>query len=111
MHQQNSYSLFWGNVFFSVIIITCYCLHIRFDAFLPELIDEIIQTKVRQSYLSGVNVNRALANLNYLMNTEKIYIDPSLNLSLLAEKIKKVRSSVDSLNHFLVRKKISNYKS
>ena len=29
----------------------------------------------------------------------------------LAEKIKKVRSSVDSLNHFLVRKKISNYKS
>tara|TARA_A100001015_G_scaffold299202_1_gene382946 strand:+ start:1248 stop:2318 length:1071 start_codon:yes stop_codon:yes gene_type:complete len=79
--------LFWGNVFFSVIIITCYCLHIRFDAFLPELIDEIIQTKVRQSYLSGVNVNRALANLNYLMNTEKIYIDPSLNLSLLAEKI------------------------
>ena len=29
----------------------------------------------------------------------------------LAEKIKKVRSSVDSLNHFLVRKKISNYKN
>ena len=29
----------------------------------------------------------------------------------LAEKIKKIRSSVDSLNHFLVRKKISNYKN
>ena len=27
----------------------------------------------------------------------------------LAEKIKKMRSTVDNLNHFLVRKKISNY--
>ncbi|MEK9726486.1 MAG: helix-turn-helix domain-containing protein, partial [Candidatus Margulisiibacteriota bacterium] len=29
----------------------------------------------------------ALANLNYVMNTEKIYIEPQLNLKQLAEQI------------------------
>ena len=39
--------------------------------------------------------------LNKMLQEPK-YVD-------LAEKIKKMRSTVDNLNHFLVRKKISNY--
>ncbi|MEK9726487.1 MAG: hypothetical protein VW397_00115, partial [Candidatus Margulisiibacteriota bacterium] len=47
--------LFWGNGFFSFVIIACYSLHLRFDEFLPELMAEIKETNHRQSYLSGIN--------------------------------------------------------
>ncbi len=79
--------LLWGNTFFSIIILTCYSLHFRYKEFLPELLNEIRETNQRQSYLSGININRALANLNYVMNVDKLYIEPNLSLKSLAETI------------------------
>ena len=49
------------------------------------------------------NIEDEEDKLNEMLNEPK-YIE-------LAEKIKKMRSSVDNLNFFLVRKKISNYKN
>ena len=37
--------------------------------------------------LKSLQIYNALANLNYVMQTEKIYIDPDLSLRSLAEKI------------------------
>ena len=77
----------WGNLFFSLVILSCYCLQIRFDTFLPELLDELQESKKRKSQLTGINIQRALANLNHIMIKEKKYIDPSLSLASLAELI------------------------
>lgn len=49
------------------------------------------------------NIEDEEDKLNEMLNEPK-YIE-------LAEKIKKMRSTVDNLNFFLVRKKISNYKN
>ena len=77
----------WGNLFFSLVILSCYCLQIRFDTFLPELLEELQESKKRKSQLTGINIQRALANLNHIMIKEKKYIEPSLSLTRLAELI------------------------
>ena len=79
--------LFIGNVIFSLLILLSYMLHIRFSFFLTELFDEIRLLNDRQSHLINVNVNKALANLNYVIHDEKIYRDSTLSLSSLADRL------------------------
>ncbi|MGA0242259.1 MAG: helix-turn-helix domain-containing protein [Candidatus Marinamargulisbacteria bacterium] len=94
--------LFWGNLFFSMVVLAAYGLHVRFRAFLPQLVDEIRQTNERKSQLAGINIEKALSNLNYVMSVDRAYIDPNLCLSTLAEKVRLTGHQLSELiNHEL----------
>ena len=101
--------LFWGNLFFSVVVLVATTLHIRYNDFLPLLLTEIKETKDRKSTLMSINIERALANLNYVMQTEKIYIDPDLSLRSLAEKINLNPHQLSELLNHEVGKNFNSY--
>ena len=101
--------LFWGNLFFSVIIVLGYALHIRYDYFLSQLIREITESKYRQTHLTHININRSLVNLNYVMNQDKAYIDPQLTLKQLAKKVHLTPHQLSELLNHEVGKNFNTY--
>ena len=56
--------LYLGNIIFACLLIICYLLHLRFDFFITELLEEIRAAKDRQSHLTSINIQKALMNLN-----------------------------------------------
>jgi AraC-like DNA-binding protein len=101
--------LFIGNAIFSFLLITCYLLHLRFRFFVHELFDEIRLAKDRQSHLTSINIHKVLANLNYVIHEEKIYRDPQLSLSSLANRLQLNTHQLSELLNIEVGKNFHSY--
>ena len=101
--------LFLGNVIFSCLLIICYLLHLRFDFFINELLEEIRATKERQSYLTSINISKALGNLNHVIHEEKIYRNPELTLTGLANRLDLTPHQLSELLNNEIGKNFNSY--
>lgn len=101
--------LFAGNVIFSCCLLVTYVLHLRFPHFLTELMEEIRVSKTRKTYLSSVNINKALANLNYVIHEEKIYLDPELTLGDMADRLNLTNHQLSELLNNEVGKNFNSF--
>ncbi len=109
MLTHSLYLLYLGNVLISVVVLVLYGLHIRFDTYLPQLIYEIREFKKRRSHLNGVNVSRALFNLDAVMTKEEIYTQPDLTLEKLAERINLNKHQLSELLNNEIGKSFNTY--
>jgi AraC-like DNA-binding protein len=98
-----------SNALFSILILGSYLLHIRFSFFMNELFEEIRRLNDRQSHLINVNVNKALANLNYVIHTEKVYKNPNLSLASLAKQLNLTVHQLSELLNIQIGKSFYNY--
>jgi len=109
--SQLTHSLQWlfaGNVIFSLSLLVTYVLHLRFPHFLTELMEEIRISKTRKTYLSNINIHKALANLNYVIHEEKVYLSPDLTLHDLAQRL---NLSIHQLSELLNNEVGKNFNS
>ena len=101
--------LYAGNVLFSCCLLLTYVLHLRFPHFLTELMEEIRLSKTRQTHLTSVNINKALANLNYVIHEEKIYLDPDLTLGDMAGRLNLTNHQLSELLNNEVGKNFNSF--
>ncbi|MCX7680229.1 MAG: helix-turn-helix transcriptional regulator [Spirochaetes bacterium] len=102
-----------------VVIVVLFLFHRRFPSLFETLADAIRKEKYERDYLSGMDIPQLIKRLYYLMDTEKIFLEPTITLAEMSQKLQITPHQLSQLlnehckmrfNHFINRYRIEEAK-
>ncbi len=75
------------SLIFNMVLFTPFLLSYRYPGFMHNLSVEISKEKYRQSQLGGLDVDSVITRLMELIEIEKIFTDPELNMEKISEEL------------------------
>ena len=84
---ESNFILRIDSIIFNIVLFTPFFLGYRYPNFMHNLATEVSNEKYKQSQLKGLNVDAVITRLTELVEIEKIYTDPELDINKLSEKL------------------------